>query len=111
MFGKHEESGYRIMVEGIEMKPLVWGDKNLMVEFRMKKGSALPAHSHPHEQTGYLISGQLRLNTEGESFDAGPGDSWSIKGDVEHSAEGLEDTVAIEIFYPVREEYLPKEDD
>ena len=38
-----------------------------------------------------------------------PGDSWCIGGDVEHGAEILEDSVAVEVFSPVREDYLPKE--
>ena len=36
-----------------------------------------------------------------------PGDSWCIPGHVEHRAEIIEDSVAIEVFSPVREDYLP----
>ncbi len=34
-------------------------------------------------------------------------DSWCLKGGVEHSAEVLEDSVAVEVFSPVRKDYLP----
>jgi quercetin dioxygenase-like cupin family protein len=88
------------------MKPLVHGEKTLLCEFRLAKGSALPLHSHPHEQTGYLVSGKIRFDIEGDVFEADPGDSWSIEGDKLHAAEVLEDAVAIEIFSPVRTEYL-----
>ena len=64
----------------------------------------LPRHAHPHEQTGYLVSGRIRFTVGEESFEAGPGDSWSFGGNVEHSAEILEDTLAIEVFSPVRED-------
>jgi len=60
-----------------------------------------------HEQTGTLISGRLRFNVDGEIFDAELGDSWCLPGGVEHAAEALEDSVVIEVFSPVREDYLP----
>jgi len=85
----------------------VYGEKTLFTEFRLKKESDLPSHSHPHEQTGYLVSGKIRLTVGDETLDAEPGDSWCIPGGVEHGAEILEDSIAIEVFSPVREDYLP----
>jgi len=78
-----------------------------MTEFRLRKGAVLPRHSHPHEQTGYLIKGRLRLYIGAEEYYAHTGDSWCIPGGVEHGADILEDSVAIEVFSPVREEYVP----
>lgn len=78
-----------------------------MTEFRLKKGSILPRHRHPHEQTGYLVSGRIRLHIGDQSYDCTPGDSWCVPGDAEHGADVIEDAVAIEVFSPVREEYLP----
>jgi quercetin dioxygenase-like cupin family protein len=43
----------------------------------------------------------------GEPHDVHPGDSWCIPGGVEHAADALENTVAVEVFSPVREDYLP----
>ena len=97
------------MMEGIERKTLVHGEKTLLAEFHLKKGKILPAHTHPNEQTGYLIEGKLRFTVEGEIFDTAAGDSWCIPADAEHSAEVLEDSLVIEIFSPVREDFLPKE--
>ena len=78
-----------------------------MTEFRLAKGSVLPHHHHPHEQTGYLVSGRLRLLVDGNAYVCEPGDSWCIPGDIEHGAEIIEDAVAVEVFSPVREDYLP----
>jgi quercetin dioxygenase-like cupin family protein len=107
MFAKHDKSGYRPALEGIERKTLVHGDQTLMTEFRFRRGSVLPRHSHPHEQTGYLVAGRMRLFIGGEESELHPGDSWCIPGGVEHGAEVLEDSVAIEVFSPVRQDYLP----
>ena len=107
MFYERDEKGYKTALEGIQLKTLVYGEKTLLCEFKLKKGRVLPSHSHLHEQTGYLISGRINLIIGDERFEATPGDSWSIPGDIEHGAEILEDSVAIEVFSPVREDYLP----
>ncbi|MBS1209200.1 MAG: hypothetical protein H6R19_1598 [Proteobacteria bacterium] len=106
MFAQHSSTGYIPALAGIERKTLVHGHQTLMVEFRLQKGFPLPRHAHPHEQTGYLVSGRLRLSIGDEVRDLGPGDSWCIAGGIEHGAEVLEDAVAIEVFAPVREDYL-----
>lgn len=106
MFSTRSDTGYAPALDGIERKTLVHGEKTLMTEFRLREGSVLPLHAHPHEQTGYLVSGHLRLTIGEETFEARPGDSWCIPGGVEHRADILEDSVAIEVFSPVREDYL-----
>ena len=107
MFYKESSNGYREVLPSIEQKTLVYGERTLLTEFRMRQGGTLPRHTHPHEQTGYLIKGRIRLTIGNETFDAKPGDSWSIPSQTEHSAEIVEDSVALEVFSPVRTDYLP----
>jgi quercetin dioxygenase-like cupin family protein len=107
MFQKHNGGGYTLAIPGIERKTLVFGERTLMTEFLLKKGNRLPQHSHPHEQTGYLVKGRIRLSIGSEENDVKPGDSWCIPSGVEHGAGILEDSVAIEVFSPIREDYLP----
>ncbi len=107
MFYKKEETGYRTVMEGVRLKTLVHGEKTLLCEFRLERGGVFPSHKHPHEQTGYLVSGRIKLSIGDETFDVEPGDSWCIPGDVEHAAEVLEDSVGVDMFSPVREDYLP----
>ena len=107
MFYKSVEEGYKTTLEGIQLKALVYGENTMLCEFRLRGGSQLPSHGHPHEQTGYLVAGRLNMVIGDERFEVTPGDSWNIPGSVEHSAEILEDAVVIEVFYPVREDYLP----
>ena len=99
--------GYAKPIDGIEFKTIVHGANTLMAEFRLSAGAVLPLHSHPHEQTGYLVTGHIWLTVGSESFEIYPGDAWCIPGDVEHRADILKDSVAIEVFSPVRDEYLP----
>ena len=106
MRGRDSSEGFHDILPGIGIKTLVHGEKSLMAKFNLKAGSELPSHSHPYEQIGYLIKGRLRLAIGGEIREAGPGDSWCIPSGLEHRAEILEDSVALEIFSPVREDYI-----
>lgn len=108
MFQHHNDIGYIDVLEKIQRKTLVYGEKTLLTEFRLAKGAVLPEHSHPHEQTGYLVSGRIVLTIGGETYRVGPGGSWCIPGNAAHRAVAHEDSVAIEIFSPVREDYIPR---
>jgi len=91
----------------VRQKTLAYGEKTLLAEFRLAKGAEVPEHSHPHEQTGYLVSGRIDLTLSGETYEVQPGDSWSIPGNLPHKAKAHEESIVIEVFSPVREEYLP----
>jgi len=107
MFQPGDTDGYRDVLDKIRQKTLVYGDKTLMAEFRLAQNALLPRHSHPHEQIGYLVSGRMELTIGETTHQVRPGDSWCIPGGIAHNAVAIEDSVAIEVFSPVREDYLP----
>lgn len=107
MITSHTETGYREVAAGVVMKYVVHGANTMMVKFRLAAGSNLPPHRHPHEQTGFLVSGSLQFTIGGETSTLAPGASWCILGGVEHSVEALEDSEVLEVFAPIREDYLP----
>ena len=106
MFQQPTDSGFKDVLDKIRQKTLVYGEKTLLAEFRLEQGAVLPKHSHPHEQTGYLVAGRLDLTIGEATYRVEPGGSWCIPGNVEHSAVARENSVAIEVFSPVREEYI-----
>ena len=107
MFGIKSENGYHEILEGIKIKTIVYGKESLMTEFLLRKNSVLVEHSHKHEQTGYLVKGKIKLIVNGSSRVINPGDSWNIPSDVVHKAEIIEDSIAVEVFIPMRDEYIP----
>jgi quercetin dioxygenase-like cupin family protein len=107
VFVNGSDEGFVQVAPGIRRKTLGFGGATLLSEFRLEAGHPLPIHDHPQEQTGYLVRGRLALTIGDETRELKPGDSWSIPGGVRHGAEVLEDAVAIEVFSPVREDYLP----
>ena len=105
MFGKNSDNGYTEILSGVKVKTLVYGDTSLMTEFILKKGSILPEHTHIHEQIGYLVKGKIKLFIESKSKIINQGDSWCVTSNKKHKAEIIEDSIALEIFTPSREEY------
>jgi len=95
------------MLEGIERRTLTYGENMLLVEFTVRAGAIFPEHQHTCEQIGYLCKGSGRLWIGEECQEIVPGASWCIPGNVSHKAEFFEDSIALDIFHPVREDYLP----
>jgi quercetin dioxygenase-like cupin family protein len=92
-------------VPGVHRRVLSCGDQVMVVQFTIAAGSDVPVHTHPHEQVGHVVSGRMRFRIGDEERELGPGDGYSVPGNVPHGAYGMTDTVAIDSFYPVREDY------
>lgn len=93
------------MLPGIVRRTLSEGAQTMLCELHMAKGSHVPGHTHPHEQTGYLASGRFRFRLGDHWRELHAGDSWCVPGGVEHEVEVLEDCVAIDVFSPPRDDY------
>jgi quercetin dioxygenase-like cupin family protein len=106
MFSLNSGKGYTEILKGIQIKTINYGNKMLMSEFLLKKNTLLPKHSHSQEQSGYLVKGCIKLFINSTSKLLKPGDSWCITENIEHYAEIIEDSIAIEVFSPIREDYL-----
>ena len=91
---------------GLERRVGAYNDKLFLAEHRMEKGWVGAAHSHPHEQIVYVVSGHLRVVADGKTFDVRQGDSFAVRGGVQHQASALEPSVVIDVFTPCREDYL-----
>jgi quercetin dioxygenase-like cupin family protein len=83
-----------------------WGEKMLISLVDLPANSYVPEHSHPHEQAGIIVEGELTFTIGGESRKLKPGDMYIIPGGVLHSLQtGPAPGKAVDIFSPVREEY------
>ncbi len=101
-------------VEGREAKEVVpgvhirtfWGDKMLLSIVDFFPNAVIPAHSHPQEQAGTVISGTFELTIDGEARWVKQGDAYVIPGGVEHSGRtGDTPAKVVDVFSPVREDY------
>lgn len=80
---------------------------HLMISLvEMEPHAVVEEHSHPHEQLGYLLSGQGEFTIGGEARQVKPGQMWRIPGGVPHKfVAGAEPVRAIDLFYPIRQDY------
>lgn len=94
------------LVAGARMKT-IYGEKIMMAFFELDAGAAVPEHSHPHEQMGYVIAGELAFDINGEKKTAHAGDTYLIPSNISHSAKVSPEGPAkiLDIFSPPREEY------
>ena len=83
-----------------------YNDKLFLAEHRMERGWVGARHSHPHDQIVYVVSGRLRVTCDEKTFDVRNGDSFVVRGGVEHQASALEDSHVIDVFTPCRNDYL-----
>ncbi len=79
-----------------------------MVLNELQPGMETRPHSHPFEQLAYVVQGRVRFTIGDEVHEMGAGGLCVIPPDVTHFADvlGSKPAVNIDIFSPVREDYL-----
>ena len=93
-------------LKGIFRKTLVYNKDIMLCHFYLKRGSEVPIHSHEQHQVGYVIRGKLHFFTSSEEFIAKKGDSYIFDSNEKHGAKVLSDSEVIDVFSPLREDYL-----
>lgn len=92
--------------EGIE-RQMVVGSNMLVCRFRFAPLLVTPEHSHTHEQMSIVVKGRVRFFVEGEERVASPGDVLHFPSGCWHGATMMDEEVElIDIFSPVREDFL-----
>ena len=83
-----------------------WGRNMLLSYVEFEPDSSVPNHTHPHEQGGIVVEGEMEMDIAGDKRVLKPGDMYIIPGNVEHKARSISGrAVALDIFSPVREEF------
>lgn len=86
------------------------GEQMMMALNATLPGHSVPSHSHPHEQIGMVYAGKAILRIGDEQRAVQKGDFYCIPANVAHSDTCLGDEpfVMLDIFYPVREDFIAK---
>lgn len=93
--------------EGAQRQVLSYGGGMMLVQFTFPAGVAAPVHSHPHEQLGYVVSGEIELIMEGqETTRLTTGCSYYVPPNVRHGVITHTPTVLLDSFTPLREDFL-----
>ena len=91
-------------------RQMISGENATISQLLLKKGAAVPRHSHVNEQYSWIISGALKFIFDDREILVGAGEILVIPANVAHSAVALEDTVDVDIFAPRREDWIRKDD-
>ena len=99
-----------------DVNPKMWrkiitGEKVMIAEIFIAQGGVVPTHHHESEQISYALEGALRLELEGKEVVLRRGDVLVIPSNVPHSAVALEDYRGLDIFSPIRIDWLTGKDD
>ena len=105
MVVKKEDAKKRTF-KGVSLDSLAAGENSMVAKMNYVDGNFATTHQHPHEQSGYVISGSYRLVIAEQVFELHSGDSYAIPGNVPHSFEVLQGGQVIDVFTPAREDYL-----
>lgn len=92
-------------------RKLVTGEREMLAQIWLKKGAIVPMHEHESEQLSYVLQGALRFTIQGEEFIVREGEVLHIPSGVPHQAEALDDCFELDIFSPIRHDWLNKTDD
>lgn len=84
---------------------LIHSENMTFAHWDIDADSALPEHSHIHEQVVNVISGEFELVVDGKSQIIGPNQVVCIPSNAMHSGKAITDCYIIDVFYPIREDY------
>ena len=98
--------GKRESFYDVDFIVLSHGQESMVTKMLYKLEDKVPFHSHPNEQSGYVLSGKYRIKFSEYDQEISPGDSYSIPANVEHSIEIINAGEVLDFFTPPREDYL-----
>jgi len=87
-------------------RKIVTGEREMLAQIYLKRGALVPIHAHESEQMTYILQGALRFRINGEELIVREGEVLHIPSGVPHQSEALEDTLELDVFSPIRAEWL-----
>jgi len=87
------------------------GDRITVAQLELKRGGVVGTHAHENEQVSMVISGALKFIIDGREIILRGGEVLVIPGTVPHGVEVLEDTLVVDVFSPIRQDWIDKTDD
>ncbi len=100
-----DEIALEKITEMISQK-IVAGEREMLAQIYLKRGALVPMHAHESEQMTYILQGALKFLVGQEEVVVREGEVLHIPSHVPHQAEALEDTLELDVFSPIRRDWL-----
>lgn len=91
-------------------RQLVHTETMTVARIRLRAGAVVPRHAHPQEQVANVLEGSLRFVLGGEESVVSAGESMIVPGGIPHEVEALEDALVLDVFSPVRDDWVRGDD-
>lgn len=91
---------------GMKRKFMGYNDEIMMVQVHFDKGGIGARHKHRHSQTTYVVNGKFEVTIGNETKILSGGDGFYIPPEIEHGALCLEEGMLIDVFSPIREDFM-----
>lgn len=105
-FFKEVNNQWERVDQGITRQITGFNDNLMMVKVKFDKGAIGYEHDHFHSQSTYVASGKFKISIDGQSKVLEAGDAFFVNPNLKHGAECLEAGILIDVFNPVRNEFL-----
>lgn len=89
---------------------VIHSDRMTTARIALKKGGVVPRHSHENEQISHVLEGSLLFQFDDREITARAGDLVQIASGEPHRVEALEDSLAMDVFQPVRQDWISGDD-
>lgn len=91
---------------GVQRRVLAYNEQQMIVEVHFEEGGVGSVHTHPHVQSTYVKSGKFRFTIDGEDVEVAAGDTIAFPPDIPHGTLCLEAGVLLDIFTPMRKDFI-----
>lgn len=102
------EIDWQDLNNGVHRKVLGYDDKIMLVKVKFEAGAVGAMHEHHHSQVTYVESGLFDMTIGEETKRIGVGDAYYVLPHVMHGITCIEPGVLLDVFSPVREDFLPQ---
>ena len=106
LFIENKDLPWEPIDTGVRRKIMAYDDKLMVVKVEFKKGGIGSLHQHHHSQITHVESGIFEVEIGDEKKILASGDAFYIPPNVMHGAVCLEDGVLIDVFSPMREDFI-----
>jgi len=99
------------MMSDVISRRIFTGEKAMVAQVFISKDAVVPLHQHESEQITYILKGALKFELQGREVIVREGEVLLIPSNVPHRALALEDTLDLDVFSPIRADWLAKDDE
>ena len=106
IFIKNKEVNWQLIGPGLKRKVMAFDETVMLVKVEFDKGAIGSLHSHPHTQISHVETGSFEIEVNGIKKVLGTGDAFYVPPNAMHGAVCLEAGVLIDMFSPMREDFI-----